>query len=424
MTIASEISRLQTAKASIKAAIESKWVTVPSSATLDSYATYINAITCACPFWETITVSWTEASDPTQFNPVWSDWAADAVAWDPRFDDWFWYSWVKLSSSGSETATASQSKWVMDLSQLWTLSSWDNVMIKFPIRWIKMSKSWSTVTLSMTKELNKSWFQYYAFNRNWSQQSQFYLWAYKWCRVSWVLKSRTWRTNASSWNGDWCNYMWLMTSWSNVWARPAAQANWSNWQEITWFARNYVNAMYMMKYWHWDWQTRIWRWYTNWSQTWWTTGWSWTQSWNTDATWWWTNIQQMRLFWLEDRWWAVYERLDWAYYWSSTNLRVSTSNNLTNTSWNSSVFDIDVPVNSVSWSYLKSISWTNEWMFAALDRNWSNSTYYCDCFNVDSGTGLHAGGSWGSGDLAGPFRVSYVSVTTASSYYGARLMFL
>ena len=44
MSIASEITRLQGAKASIKSAIEAKGVTVPSNALLDSFATYIAQI--------------------------------------------------------------------------------------------------------------------------------------------------------------------------------------------------------------------------------------------------------------------------------------------------------------------------------------------------------------------------------------------
>ena len=44
MSVATEISRLQNAKADIKTAIESKGITVPSSATIDSYNTYINQI--------------------------------------------------------------------------------------------------------------------------------------------------------------------------------------------------------------------------------------------------------------------------------------------------------------------------------------------------------------------------------------------
>lgn len=44
MSIASEITRLQTAKANIKTAIQNKGVTVPSNALLDTYATYIGQI--------------------------------------------------------------------------------------------------------------------------------------------------------------------------------------------------------------------------------------------------------------------------------------------------------------------------------------------------------------------------------------------
>lgn len=44
MSIASEITRLQQAKADIKTAIENKGVTVPSSATLDAYDGYIDDI--------------------------------------------------------------------------------------------------------------------------------------------------------------------------------------------------------------------------------------------------------------------------------------------------------------------------------------------------------------------------------------------
>lgn len=44
MSIATEISRLQNAKADLKTAIESKGVTVPSNSTLDDYADLVDAI--------------------------------------------------------------------------------------------------------------------------------------------------------------------------------------------------------------------------------------------------------------------------------------------------------------------------------------------------------------------------------------------
>lgn len=69
MSIASEISRLQSAKASIKTSIQGKGVTVPSSATLDAFPSYISAIPTggggATPKWgvlrsdATLVKSWT-----------------------------------------------------------------------------------------------------------------------------------------------------------------------------------------------------------------------------------------------------------------------------------------------------------------------------------------------------------------------------
>ena len=44
MSIATEITRLQTAKANLKTAIEGKGVTVPSSATIDDYADLVDSI--------------------------------------------------------------------------------------------------------------------------------------------------------------------------------------------------------------------------------------------------------------------------------------------------------------------------------------------------------------------------------------------
>jgi hypothetical protein len=46
MSIASEITRIQSAKNSIKAAIEAKGVTVPASASIDTYADYVSQISC------------------------------------------------------------------------------------------------------------------------------------------------------------------------------------------------------------------------------------------------------------------------------------------------------------------------------------------------------------------------------------------
>ena len=60
MSIASEITRLQTAKADLKTAIEAKGVTVSSSATLEDYPNYVDAISQGgSPTLETVTKTYT-----------------------------------------------------------------------------------------------------------------------------------------------------------------------------------------------------------------------------------------------------------------------------------------------------------------------------------------------------------------------------
>ena len=111
--------------------------------------------------YKTYTIVWNEVSDPSQFFVRYEDDAVWKTQWSSDFDTFFWYSWVRLSSAWVET-------WTIDLtnmsSETW-LDSWDNVMVKFPIRWIKMSKSWNTVSLSITDNPNaeNKWFQYYAY---------------------------------------------------------------------------------------------------------------------------------------------------------------------------------------------------------------------------------------------------------------------
>ena len=66
MSIASEITRLQQAKADIKTAIENKGVTVPSDATLDDYADLVDSISGGGGTdWESIARAFCGDSTPT-----------------------------------------------------------------------------------------------------------------------------------------------------------------------------------------------------------------------------------------------------------------------------------------------------------------------------------------------------------------------
>lgn len=67
MSIASEITRLQTAKADLKTSIESKGVSVSASATLDDYADYVDSISTGGSATEDLL--WTNPDPTVSFDP-------------------------------------------------------------------------------------------------------------------------------------------------------------------------------------------------------------------------------------------------------------------------------------------------------------------------------------------------------------------
>lgn len=67
MSIASEITRLQTAKADLKTSIENKGVSVSASATLDDYANYVDSIHTGGSATEDLL--WTNPDPTVEFAP-------------------------------------------------------------------------------------------------------------------------------------------------------------------------------------------------------------------------------------------------------------------------------------------------------------------------------------------------------------------
>ncbi len=371
--------------------------------------------------YKVFTISWTEKSDMSS-GWTYSDDAAWLTAGSTDFDKFFWYYWCRLNSSGVETDTITQTdSWgdgKLSITQLWTLTSWDNVMIAFPLRWIKMEKSWSVVTLSITDDPNKDGYQYYAFTRYGTIKDKLYIWTYKWYNSSSVLKSWSWYTASTSISlVNACTYAKSNNSSYN-------SAN-SNYEEVTWYARQYVNALYMMKYWNPNAQSVVWSWYTSQSaQTTWATN-SITDATGatnkTSSTW------RIKLFWLEDRWGTVWEWVDGAYY--SANNRLKTS--LTwkfNSSWHiaTSNFDSTTMV-VVWWDTMKWIIWDNEWMFAC--NEWAGgvwlSTYYSDTiYYIYSWNYIYVGWAWDYISEQWLFRTQWNWDTAANQYMSTRIMYL
>lgn len=373
--------------------------------------------------YKTFTMTYMEASSPTGFAPSYSDDASGLIAWSTAFDEFYNYSAVRLNSAGAVTAEVAQSTpWQLNLSSLWTLTSGDNVMIKFPRLWIKMSKSGSTVTLSITDnpDAEADGFQYYAHSR-WTLSSPIkkdalYLWAFKAYNSSNVLKSWSWQSPVVSITQQNCiNY---------------ARANDGNtgsagYDIIGFYQREFINALYMMKYWNPDSQSVIWQWYT-WGSAKVNTGWTVSQ---TSATYGTTSAtQQVKLFWLEDWWGNIHEWIGWMCTDGSKNLWTALSWFVWDITTSSPYENTWTTIQHTgSWYDLSSIVWSNKWLFAptATVSNSNYDTYYCDYVIVSASRLALAGGAWNGGSLAGAFHLDVDrSASAAGTYIGARLMFL
>lgn len=378
--------------------------------------------------WEkipiTYTITWEEKSDMSSWW-TYSDDAVWLTAWDTAFDTFFWYSAVLLDASWNEVEEVKQSSpWVLDMSSFQWALTWtvNNVMIKFPRRWIKMSKSDSQVTLSITDEPNKEWFQYYAFTKWTTAKDYLYLWAYKstfsndnstvaQSFTSWTTYMKSWATWTKTLNFSPCANKTI----ANMRAPASKYGNW--YSMITIYPRWYINCLYMMKYGNPNSQTIVWKGYTSWwSESiapWWTNS-------QTNATYWTSSgTQQVKLFWLEDWWWNVNEFMDGCYFDASNNLTVDKTNNV----FQSSAYDTNLWAAS-SW-YMKTIDGSNDGMFRNTSASaWSSTTYYADYSLSYKSSVLCAGGYWARGNYAGAFHVSYAGTFDSSANTGARLQYL
>ena len=375
------------------------------------------------PIPKTYTIVWNETSAPWDFFVEYKDDAVGMTQWSTDWDDIFWYSAVLLDASWNEVEEVKAVGWVLDMSSFQWALTWtaNNVMIKFPRRWIKMSKSGSQVTLSITDDPNKEWFQYYAFTKWTTAKDYLYLWAYKWTFsndnstvassfTSWTTYMKSWATWTKTLNFSPCANQ-------NIANMRATASKYSNWYSmITIYPRWYINCLYMMKYGNPDSQTIIWKGYTSWSESiapWWTNN-------QTNATYWTSSgTQQVKLFWLEDWWWNVNEFMDGCYFDASKNLTVDKTNSI----FQSSAYSTNLWVAS-SW-YMKTIDWSNDGMFRnTSDSAWSSTTYYADYSYSSASRVLLVGGHWSTGASAGAFYVGNAKASNVNTYNGARLQYL
>lgn len=396
--------------------------------------------------YKVFTISWTENNSPATVvnSVVYSDDAAGLTRGVSKdFDEFFGYYACRLSSTGVESEKVSQSysgnTVNLPLGSLATATSGNDVMICFPRRWIKMTKSWSTVTLSITDDPDASWYQYFAFDK-WVLNSsfglatsrpkdKFYLGAFEMGWSAWATSLPT----GTPWNGSYA------THWSNAKAKSSDASTKdsstvyynSTWSMMRRWQRCYINALYMMKYGNPNAQSQIWNGRVS--------GWSALARWNswssnsTLATWWDTSNQTsaMRLFWLENWWGNVSEwcagikTFSWNYncavnLWNDDgDTTVATTASYQNTWYGSAVW--------TNWRPATAIAWDNKWMFIPTavysSQDWSIG--YTDRSRVNAGCIAAVSGGYGGGLNAGAFNLSVNSAPSGSdASHGSRLVYL
>lgn len=293
-------------------------------------------------------------SDPAQMVTYWTD--VPYSAWNSNWDTFFWYYPCLLNTSWEETALLNPNDYSKDTDgNSVNITSGDNVMVCFPRLWIKMSKSWTVITLQITNKPNASWFSYLAHSRVNSDKDKFYIWAYKAYNSNNVLKSWSWVSPT--------------TSISNDNSRTYARANWTWYEMSAYYQRMFIQCLYVMKYKNLNSQAVIWNWYVGGSskQTTWATNTSGMNYWNTSST-----TDRVKLFGVEDLWGNVYEWCEW-YYWNGSNHYLAYDNfNLTQTNY-STTFTREM------WNWgIQNVYWTSELWFMSSVTWWSWTTYYCD----------------------------------------------
>lgn len=127
MSIASEITRLQTAKADLKTAIEGKGVTVSSSAKIDAYPALVESIQQGGGYeenvWYLCCKDWAKYS----FNYSDGEWAIPTPSWINAFNKLCWFEfngekyYVDSISSGNHTLTKQGTPVVCNINTFMTL---------------------------------------------------------------------------------------------------------------------------------------------------------------------------------------------------------------------------------------------------------------------------------------------------------------
>lgn len=215
MTIASEITRLQNAKANIEASIESKGVTVPDTAKLDEYYQYIDQITAWGGVIEYISGVMSLNTGIIYNDP--SDWVSNKY-WDYDYIDGSYLYLIKpylYMNYSSSSHSLQEIRFSCMALPKWGTTTYENVMTWYSTWW--NDYEWEIKYFYFYKEGNIAHFKFrmkelYSDTRSRKVQD-----------ITFNTSTNTWSSSISTWDwtvpsetwGNW-NYFNATLVW-NVW---------------------------------------------------------------------------------------------------------------------------------------------------------------------------------------------------------------
>lgn len=386
-------------------------------------------------------------SNPANMITYTSQDAIDCTDWDK----FFWVYPVLLDNSWNEYKKLNPNNFQQfedwsDASSYTASANYD-VMIAFPRMWYKSSKSWDTITISITDDphAESDWYKYYAHQRlNYSSQSAtpdllancdvvdkdiFYVWAYK-AFLSWTTL-RSWYNQTPTVN----NKIYYFTQY--------AHNHWIGWDQI-WVAQKYLQEIYsLFKYKTTNLQSALWRWYVD-------ASWSsypgpntWVDTYNKGMNYWTTSwTVPVKFLWMEHFYgwiWEWINGLNWNSnsVWNFSIPNLNWSNRYASTSSTDSSYYYEPKwrrnlnwwsaLSLTNWAYITKMSWETEWVFLPINNSWgSETTYFTDYARWASDSRVAKfGGMWINASKCGAFFwVLNNAASNSDANIGSRLMFL
>ena len=289
----------------------------------------------------------------------------------------------------------------------------NDVMVAYPRRGLCIRTIGSEIYITFTDDPNAKDFQYYAHQKGLIDKDKFYYGAYKaYCSSGKMYSSSGKTPTVSATIGNFRNY---------------AQARGSGYEQVGFYQRVYLNAMYVLLHQSLNSQEKIGKGKQNGSAVIATGA---TNTWGMDSeiakaqypTYLTDGNHNIKCLGIEDLWGNCWEWLDGCV---TINYNVHTSTGGFNDAGKGYINRGIACYAGYSGTYITSVAGTSELGFYPTAAVGSDTTYFCDGFWQGASCVAKAGGSWASGAICGVFALAVDNAASDTySDIGARLMFV